>query len=365
MRQCQSLVSSSLSLPPDHFIYALAPTSAGLVALSSDDSLRIFDRKTLAVFPHGLVEAAHTGAKCLESFEDDAHLVVTAGSDGHVKLWDLRSTTVVTDFQLEADPPISALHCKLLKDGVCAGTELSRQQATVALWDIRSPRRQKVCYTDSHNDDITVLQFHPDPSSALLLSGSTDGLVNVYDTNMTDEDDALQQIMNHGSSVNLAEFVDGAFVCAVSHDEILSLHPLALPTEEHDSRAAVVLGDVREMLNCDYVIDLLPTASGRLIVAAGSHSQHHVDLIELTHTPHWRFDDIATTRLAGGHGDDIVRSVHIDEESETVHTAGEDGKVRSWKISGDGGEGGAIEQEKGASRRAVERRGKAERYHPY
>jgi len=37
--------------------------------------------------------------------------------------------------------------------------------------------QQALAYVDSHNDDVTEVQFHPtDPNG--LLSGSTDGLIN-------------------------------------------------------------------------------------------------------------------------------------------------------------------------------------------
>ena len=42
------------------------------------------------------------------------------------------------------------------------------------------------------------LRFHPG-SDNFLLSGSTDGLVNILDTRIADEDEVVIQAVNHGS----------------------------------------------------------------------------------------------------------------------------------------------------------------------
>lgn len=53
---------------------------------------------------------------------------------------------------------------------------------------------------DSHGGDIVDVKFHSsDPD--LLLSGSVDGLVCLYDIKEETEDDALQATFNSESSV--------------------------------------------------------------------------------------------------------------------------------------------------------------------
>lgn len=92
--------SSSLFLPPDSYIYKLlcANTGALIAAISSDDSLRVFDLGTLAkqstavVGPDNALKDVHTGVTCLEAFgAQQEHCVLTAGRDGAVRGWDLRS----------------------------------------------------------------------------------------------------------------------------------------------------------------------------------------------------------------------------------------------------------------------------------
>ena len=129
-------------------------------------------------------------------------------------------------------------------------------------------------------------------SSTTLLSGSTDGLVNVFNTAIGDEDDALLQVANHGASIHHAGFaastfsnsrssadMPDAFLYALSHDETMSIYPRIdsdsgkedMNEAEYDAggEETANFGDLRQKLHCDYVVDILPTPNN-LILAAGS-----------------------------------------------------------------------------------------------
>ena len=129
------------------------------------------------------------------------------------------------------------------------------------------PRWQSI---ESHNDDITELQFHPTLPNR-LLSGSTDGLVSIFDTSIQDEDDALVQVINHGS-IHRAGFLTEDAVYALSHDEQFSIHALNTADEEAVEPAPIVFGDVREKLSCEYVVEVMISEQGP-IVATGYHSR--------------------------------------------------------------------------------------------
>lgn len=91
--------TSSLSLPPDSYVYHIAQAGAGLAAISSDDSLRIFDRSTLQLASGGIIEPAHRGLTCLERVAGDHHSIVTAGRDGFVRCWDLRTGSKIRELR--------------------------------------------------------------------------------------------------------------------------------------------------------------------------------------------------------------------------------------------------------------------------
>ena len=175
------------------------------------------------------------------------------------------------------------------------------------------------------------MAFHPAYPSC-LLSGSTDGLVNIYDIRITDEDDALSQVINHGASIAHAGFLTNTKIHALSHDEMLSIYHLNQATDNIDDREdppPIVFGDLRPKSVCEYVVNVLPFGEGA-IVGAGTHrfdqqiahelervtksriSEHRLDLIALSSASGWAIDESQTIRLAGALGEEIVRSFYID-----------------------------------------------------
>lgn len=99
MNDFQSVVTSSLSLPVDSYIYSLTPARQGLGVISSDDSLYLLDRETLTVLPGGHIPQIHDGVTCLKGFDDEGNILATAGHDGGIKFWDLRSKSRAIEFK--------------------------------------------------------------------------------------------------------------------------------------------------------------------------------------------------------------------------------------------------------------------------
>ncbi|MCJ1321987.1 hypothetical protein MMC15_007332 [Xylographa vitiligo] len=324
--------TSSLSLPINSYIYCIKAAGGTLAAISSDDSLRVFDPVTLQVQADRVFENAHTGLVCLEKVDVEAGSVFTAGRDGYVRCWDLRSGKRTVELKDEKSTPFLSLAVAPGGTAVAAGTELTHSQATVQMWDLRSPQSPVVRYVECHNDDVTELCYHPSRASS-LLSGSTDGLVNILDTTIADEDDSLIEVFNHEASIHHAGFLTDTDVYALSHDEQLSIYHLTSPDERESSNNEpypIVFGDMRARVDCEYVVDIA-TSSGSVSIAAGSHSTSTLDLIPLHHTVGWELDMSRTVRLLKAHDDEIVRTIYIDGQSSTIYTGGEDGVVKVWR----------------------------------
>ncbi|RDW90070.1 WD repeat protein [Aspergillus mulundensis] len=379
---------SSLGLPEDSYIYSIVPSSrTEFAAISSDDSLRIFDANRLS-HTSLLANNAHDGVTSLQTYDASNQLVVTGGRDGKVKLWDLRNgknsaVVAVESFvhwgELTSGPevcldlrslcelltdPATANQAPVLSTATCsetnslvAGTELHSHQAIVAFWDVRSATQPRLEYVESHNDDVTELQYHPTRHN-ILLSGSTDGLVNIYNTTITDEDEALVQVINHGS-VHHAGFINERTIYALSHDETFAIHPATDPDEEAQEPEPIQFGDIRQPLSCEYIAQLCIGSQGPYI-AAGHKIDKRLDLIPLVPTPSWRFDEQSLWRLPGGHGEEVVRSVYVDEQNQSVFTCGEDGFVRTWKPETEQGQDNPVE----TPRKEKKTKEKA-RYRPY
>lgn len=94
MRAAHVLADASLSLPPDSYIYSILDTddrASNLAAISSDDSLRIFNPDTLQLVPGGRFEKVHRGVTCARTLNDNGRTLATAGRDGLVHGWDERT----------------------------------------------------------------------------------------------------------------------------------------------------------------------------------------------------------------------------------------------------------------------------------
>lgn len=131
-------------------------------------------------------------------------------------------------------------------------------------------------YIDSHTDTVTSLQLHP-TLPTLLLSSSTDGLVNIFDISQAEEDDALYQVINHGSAIAHAGFMyPSTDIYALGTDETMSFYALQSQKEEEEEPAPKSFGDVREPLGCEYVAKMHWVGSQPFIVA-GKH--RHVTFI--------------------------------------------------------------------------------------
>jgi hypothetical protein len=124
---------------------------------------------------------------------------------------------------------------------------------------------------DAYLFTLFQLQYHPSLPS-VLLSGSTDGLVNLFDTKVSEEEDALYQTINHGSSIHHAGFLTNVDIFALSHDEKFSMYEMVTnPEETVEEPPPFHFGDLRERLGCEYVANILPRPGGSAVAGIGSH----------------------------------------------------------------------------------------------
>ena len=83
--------TSNLSLPADSYIYKIVNLNGNLAAISSDDSLRLIDSRTLQEITNGTINNIHVGVTCLQAVNRDPNILLTAGRDAVVREYDLRS----------------------------------------------------------------------------------------------------------------------------------------------------------------------------------------------------------------------------------------------------------------------------------
>ncbi|EDW05479.1 WD repeat-containing protein 89 [Drosophila mojavensis] len=145
-------------------------------------------------------EAFNRGVRFLE---DNGNTLLAGYSNGQVKLFDLRTPVEQATFMSEFVPPVPpSIRCfdrNANSRILCCGTKLTTS-AYLLFFDIRK-RKELGSYCESHSDDITSVRFH-DTYPDLLCTGSTDGLINVFDIKESDEDEALKNTINTESSVH-------------------------------------------------------------------------------------------------------------------------------------------------------------------
>ncbi|KAL0468977.1 WD40-repeat-containing domain protein [Neurospora intermedia] len=317
------------------YITDIIPVSAGLAAVGSDQSLSIFNPLRLNQGPLKKVQTNHGNISCAEVFSVGNSIVATAGENGTVSLWDLRSdaanTPVLQIGTPDEGPGLLSLACSEQTNTLAAGTELANHQASILLWDLRSPHVPKIHYDEVHSDDVTELSFHP-ANPHLLLTGSTDGLVNVCDTRITDEDEVVIAAFNHGS-VHRAGFLNETEVYAVSHDERFALYDMGETVEK--GSPTLDLGDIRKVVDCQYLCNVIPKVTGAgAVIGAGTQDQELFRLIHLSKNgASWSLDSETVVGLPGAHGSEIVRSFCFVDEQQVVFTAGEDSCIKAWRPS--------------------------------
>lgn len=149
--------------------------------------------------------------------------------------------------------------------------------------------------------------------------------MNLYDTTIIDEDDALTQVFNHGSSIAHTDFLSDDELFALSHDEIFSIYQFTDSHEDGISHSAHAFGDLRPQLQCEYIVDLVSSGSIGPVIGAGAYrsahpptpstsdsrkpSSHHLDIVPLHRFSNWTLDIANALRLPGAHGEDVVRSI--------------------------------------------------------
>ena len=101
MHTLKATAASSLSLPSENYIYTIAASAPGtFAAISSDDSLRVFDAASLDRVSVIAPKTHDAGVTSLRSYvAGEAPLLVTGGREGKVKLWDVSAGGAVLEVE--------------------------------------------------------------------------------------------------------------------------------------------------------------------------------------------------------------------------------------------------------------------------
>ncbi|OBA23753.1 WD40 repeat-like protein [Metschnikowia bicuspidata var. bicuspidata NRRL YB-4993] len=256
----------------------------------------------------------------------DQYTLASASADG-IKVWDLRQSLNRPQLSLTNSRKLTFLSLgSNAGHWLAGGTELVGTDAELHLWDLKSPAHAVRLFVDSHHDDITAVTFHG--SLPYLMSGSTDGYVNVYNLGEPDEDEALHQVINF-ASVHLCHFVQPNRISVLSHMETLAFWELNNTNyEAAEEPRPRVLGDVRAVWpDCEYVVDIHDAG----YVSYGANLKLSLTLVPFDAKSEG-FDASGSISLLPAHGEDVVRDVMFIPGTRGVLTCGEDGLVKAWEL---------------------------------
>jgi len=203
--------SSVRSSPETNDCYAvdltLNSTGNHAVVLTNPNTIQLFDTSTLKHlsslsstsnnFDNNDSSACIT-INSIQFAYVSPHTLFASTNKNLILVWDTRIPQQET-FQLNGcadEHKFLSVTCNNEDLLVAAGTELKGEEnVAIAFWDLRAPINKQLLgyYTESHSDDIIQIEFCR-MNSTKLISGSTDGLVCLYDVSKSNEDDALEQV---------------------------------------------------------------------------------------------------------------------------------------------------------------------------
>ncbi|KAM4543009.1 WD repeat-containing protein 89 isoform 1-T2 [Odontesthes bonariensis] len=319
------------------YLLHVALQPSGLLAVScSNLTIHLHNEESLNLVGE---YRGHKGPLCGLTFaHNSSDLLYSGSADGTVQAWDVRCPGTDAVQMFKSDPS----HCYCSFDLncsdmlLCAGTEqVNDEDSFLVFWDSRKPGSRLLgVYSESHSDDITQVCFHPRDKDR-LASGSTDGLVNVFDLSRGAEEEALLVTCNSDSSAGSVRWSGAGYtqLLCLSHDEGLHLWDVGqLDTEEpltifstSDVRSLTPLPDG---VGVDYLVGGQWLEEAQKLLVVGGKNSGDLHMMECDSK------GLHLLRsLEGGHTS-TVRCFLWSAAGEALVTGGEDAQLLLWKPGG-------------------------------
>lgn len=268
----------------------------------------------------------------LEFCRSNAHCFWTSSSDTALSYWDSRKGFKAPIHRILStnNCPFTACGLNCSDEIVAAATEPFGEDVCLYLWDTRQLNTQMLqksymeVFTDSHNGEVTQVKFSPTKTHE-MVSGSTDGLICLFDVSKGSEDDCLESVLNTGSSVSQIGYYGqtSSNIYCLTHIETLQLWCIPEATMTTEFKNPREENGSGEQLN--YFIDCMyHPVKDQLYFVGGTHSGR----LQVFHVKDSELETVCP--LMGGHTA-VVRCLEWDHKSEILLTSGEDSIISCWK----------------------------------
>lgn len=242
--------------------------------------------------------------------------------DNRFKVLDLR---VNNQFQVAMERQFKETVHSMDTSGfkVALGFELTGSDAPIRVFDIRNGSdisNTVNIVQSSHNDDITSLCFQKENNN-FLLSGSVDGTCNLYDLSKYNQKDLDEEVIEEVitlDSVHKCKFINkfNKRIGILTHTEQFGTYNIMSESEDK-----IFFGDLREPMNCKYIIDFNDD-----YLFGGDIDESKLSI--------YNYDNKGGLKkninIKGLHNNEVIRDFEL--VNDILYTCGEDGRVNVIKL---------------------------------
>ncbi|EFA03321.1 WD repeat-containing protein 89-like Protein [Tribolium castaneum] len=280
-KQCKPLLEKPIALD-QHYILQIAgtlETNPNVAVNLSNNTCEVYSLSNNQIDKLAVLGEHSDVISEVKFSSENSNLLYTGSCDGTVRLWDIRapkrSSLQFKDTTVE-DGTIKSFNCFDISPNnklLAAGTNLFEGDSFILFWDVRK-NSLLGGYWESHTDDITQLKFHSDDSNK-LISGSVDGLINLYDLSENNEEDALIDSLNTESSIEkLAWFQQGRndIISCVTHTADVQFWKVEDSQPYfHLHRTEIAKEIKRKSEEHVYIVDVHGGANSMLVLAGSNY----------------------------------------------------------------------------------------------
>mgnify|MGYP006077539455 CR=1 FL=1 len=275
--------------------------------------------------------ATFTEVSCIRAHSDringiefaklNPSLLVSTSDDNNVKLWDVR---------IPGNTPVfgQTLEDEILDASLGSSDNLLACACGmgVSFYDIRQISSSTGCtpqklgeYTDVHTDTISQVKFHPERSME-LVTGSEDGLICIFNTQVPEGEGAIVSILNTECPVRRVGYFGQNF------DGLYCLSTIESVSVWHSTSAQRIahFPEIRTDLDLDYLVDCNYDPSTDSLQVIGGDNNGIGHLISIN-----PFEVKKLSSFDNGHHSTIRCAIGMGNATQFI-TGGEDGRVCIW-----------------------------------